>query len=114
MPPIAMPVIAPLPIPGLELRFRAGLGRDVRVVRGGLIEVVGVVTASLELTVKWIMFQSPLSRYRMSLSTVRAGAPPVIVTGGSRLSLEVNRSWSDGVDSTVRIVNGDSFQNRVD
>jgi len=40
MPPIAMPAIAPLPMPVLDLRFRVGLGREVRVERGGLIVVV--------------------------------------------------------------------------
>jgi len=64
MPAIAIPAIAPLPMPGLELRLRVGLGREVRVERGGLIVVVAPVlvedaelsdegaTASSESTVK--------------------------------------------------------------
>ena len=41
MPPIAMPAIAPLPMPGLDLPLRVGLGREVLVERGGVIAVVG-------------------------------------------------------------------------
>ena len=41
MPAIAIPAIAPLLTPDLDLRFRVGLGREVRVERGGLMVVVG-------------------------------------------------------------------------
>ena len=75
MPPIAIPAIAPLPIPDLDLRFRAGLGREVRVERGGLIVVV---VSKDENTIAVV---GVVSRPMMRLSTTIV-CPTVIVTSG--------------------------------
>jgi len=126
MPAIAIPAIAPLPIPGLDLPLRVGLGREVRVERGGVIVVVaprflvedgefgeGVVGGCVKATVlNKIAWSGAVLRDRMNLSTVRADSPPVIVTSVSR-SLENRRSSSDGDGLTVMVVSKLGFQYRT-
>jgi len=113
MPAIAMPAIAPLPI--LDLEVSLGLGREVRVVRGGLIVVVApfLVLVDGDLTRHLNRLAPLVSTAKMILSTVRVRPPSTVMRefGGS---LEVSTTQGDGGGPTVIVAESAVlFQERV-